>query len=141
MAAVGAGLTGTTGAAGRCIWIIGTLTTGKRGLLDLMVSSAGWPCGTSKPSGKVSLAVKERPGSPSLIWTSTFLALTDGSDSASALVPLFWMVIEGVSLVVNGGAGNVICGGETVMAAWTLAKAVTVMTGMFEEELFKVICP
>ena len=53
--------------AGRGVCIIGTLTTGNFGLLDLMLNSTCWPGGTWNPCGKASKAVKDLPGCISLI--------------------------------------------------------------------------
>ena len=51
------------------------------------------------------------------------------------------MVTELVSLLVNGAGGREMTAGLTTTAAWTLAHAVRLRTGVLTEEVFKEICP
>src|SRR5882762_6749244 len=51
------------------------------------------------------------------------------------------MLIVGVLLLASGPAGKVIEGGMMAMAGWTLAQAVTVISGEFVEEVLRVIMP
>ena len=98
---------GGGGRKGRGACMTGTFMTGNLRLLDLTFNSTCRPGGYSNPTGKISVAVNERPADTSLICGSTPGALTVGSDNTRGFVLLFWMVTELVTAFDRGPAATV----------------------------------